>query len=302
LQKAGHGVNRYPTFVINARHQEQVAKLKKWAGDKACSVYTVKNSKGITVMVFDAVKGENCTRICGKYAAEKTISPEVFQWSEKLRQAFFNGYMDGDGCLISTRGHHHAKSVSLHLASQMRFIAESLGARTCFYRREPSKVLPFIGTRQIKSARTCYATDLYDEDSCMCKTVFYNELEYFIRRVKQIDKVPYVGDVVNLCVEGNHTFQTVNGMTHNTSKPIDLLEYLLANSSKRGDIVIDTFGGSGSTLIACERLDRVCRMVELQPSYADVIRRRWAEFVHGKDCDWQSLTPVIGDIEDGKEA
>ena len=89
---------------------------------------------------------------------------------------------------------------------------------------------------------------------------------------------------------------------HCTMKPIDMLEYLLGNSSKRGDIVIDTFGGSGSTLMACERLDRVCRMVELQPSYADVIRRRWAEFVHGKDCDWQSLTPVVGHLEDGKGA
>ena len=89
---------------------------------------------------------------------------------------------------------------------------------------------------------------------------------------------------------------------HPTQKNIDMLEYMLGNSSKRGDIVIDTFGGSGSTLMACERLDRVCRMVELQPSYADVIRRRWAEFVHGKDCDWQSLTPVVGHLEDGKGA
>ena len=62
----------------------------------------------------------------------------------------------------------------------------------------------------------------------------------------------------------------------------------------RNPVVLDTFGGSGSTLIACERTGRVCRCVELDPKYCDVIRRRWAEFVHGEGCDWQSLTLVAG--------
>ena len=78
---------------------------------------------------------------------------------------------------------------------------------------------------------------------------------------------------------------------HPTMKPVDMLCYLIGNSSKRGDTVLDTFGGSGSTIIACERTGRVCKCVELDPKYCDVIRRRWAEFVHGEGCDWQSLTP-----------
>ena len=92
----------------------------------------------------------------------------------------------------------------------------------------------------------------------------------------------------------------VNKYTHPTQKPVDLAMTAIQNVTNKNDIVMDLFGGSGSTLIACERLDRVCRMVELQPSYADVIRRRWAEFVHGKDCDWRSLTPVVGHLEYGK--
>jgi len=72
-----------------------------------------------------------------------------------------------------------------------------------------------------------------------------------------------------------------------------MLVYLVKNSSARGDIVLDNFGGSGSTLIACEQTGRKCRMMELDPRYCDVIRRRWAEFVHGEGCDWQSLTPAI---------
>lgn len=80
---------------------------------------------------------------------------------------------------------------------------------------------------------------------------------------------------------------------HPTMKPVDMLVYLIKNSSRRGEFVIDTFGGSGSTLIACEQTGRVCRMMELDPKYCDVIRRRWAEFTSGEGCDWQSLTPAV---------
>ena len=77
---------------------------------------------------------------------------------------------------------------------------------------------------------------------------------------------------------------------HPTMKPTEMLVYLLKNSTKRGDVVLDTFGGSGSTIIACQQTGRVCRCVELDPKYCDVIRRRWAENVHGEGCDWQKLT------------
>ena len=87
---------------------------------------------------------------------------------------------------------------------------------------------------------------------------------------------------------------------HPTMKPVEMLCYLIGNSSKRGDIVLDTFCGSGSTLIACERTGRVCRAVELDPKYCDVIRRRWAEFVHGEGCDWQNLTPAASDSDSGE--
>ena len=55
------------------------------------------------------------------------------------------------------------------------------------------------------------------------------------------------------------------------------------------------FGGSGSTLIACEQTGRVCRMMELDERYCDVIRRRWAEFKYGEGCDWKTRTPVVSD-------
>lgn len=62
---------------------------------------------------------------------------------------------------------------------------------------------------------------------------------------------------------------------HPTMKPVSLMGYLIGNSSKQGDIVLDIFGGSGSTLIACEQLDRTCHMMELDPKYVDVVVNRF---------------------------
>lgn len=65
---------------------------------------------------------------------------------------------------------------------------------------------------------------------------------------------------------------------HPTSKPLDLLAYPIRNSSQANGIVLDTFGGSGSTLIACEQTDRICYTLELDEKYASVILRRYAGF------------------------
>ena len=65
---------------------------------------------------------------------------------------------------------------------------------------------------------------------------------------------------------------------HPTMKPVALVERAVRNSSKSRDIVLDPFGGSGSTLIACEKAGRQARLVELDPKYCDVIVRRWQEW------------------------
>ena len=65
---------------------------------------------------------------------------------------------------------------------------------------------------------------------------------------------------------------------HPTMKPVELVARAIANSSKPGDMVLDPFGGSGSTLIACESEGRVCRTAELDPRYVDVIIERWETF------------------------
>ena len=65
---------------------------------------------------------------------------------------------------------------------------------------------------------------------------------------------------------------------HPTQKPVELPERAITNSSKQGDTILDLFGGSGSTLIACQKTGRVARLMELDPKYCDVIIKRWQDF------------------------
>ena len=69
---------------------------------------------------------------------------------------------------------------------------------------------------------------------------------------------------------------------HPTMKPVPLMGRLIKNSTRQGETVLDPFGGSGSTLIACEQLGRVCHTMELDPKYCDVIIDRWEQFTGQK--------------------
>ena len=80
---------------------------------------------------------------------------------------------------------------------------------------------------------------------------------------------------------------------HPTQKPVELVVYALANSSKEGDIVLDLFLGSGTTLIACEKAGRVCYGMEMSPKYADVCITRYCQYVgcntiskNGEEIEW----------------
>jgi site-specific DNA-methyltransferase (adenine-specific) len=69
---------------------------------------------------------------------------------------------------------------------------------------------------------------------------------------------------------------------HPTMKPVELIEYCMSNSVVPGGLVLDLFGGSGSTLIACEKTGRNARLVELDPKYCDVIVARWEKYTGQK--------------------
>lgn len=69
---------------------------------------------------------------------------------------------------------------------------------------------------------------------------------------------------------------------HPTMKPVELCDKAIKNSSKRNQIILDLFLGSGSTLIACEKNNRICYGMEIDPIYCDVIVQRWEEFTGKK--------------------
>jgi site-specific DNA-methyltransferase (adenine-specific) len=78
---------------------------------------------------------------------------------------------------------------------------------------------------------------------------------------------------------------------HPTMKPVGLFEYQMLNNTKGGDIILDSFGGSGTTLIAAEKNGRIARIMELDPKYCDVIVKRWEDFT-GKKAELLTLSEI----------
>ena len=86
---------------------------------------------------------------------------------------------------------------------------------------------------------------------------------------------------------------SISKYIHPTQKPVQLAERALKRSSEKGDIVLDAFGGSGSTLIACDQLERKARLIELDPKYCDAIVTRYCQYKddptiikNGKEIKW----------------
>jgi DNA modification methylase len=88
----------------------------------------------------------------------------------------------------------------------------------------------------------------------------------------------FAGEVESRSVSDVWEFGRDTSSLHPTMKPVDLVCHGLKNSSKSDDEVLDLFGGSGSTLIACEKTNRHARLMELDPKYCDVIIKRWQDF------------------------
>lgn len=123
-----------------------------------------------------------------------------------------------------------------------------------------------------------------------------------VRRVRQADgtmKESSRGDMSNPLKAMESVVQIVSESSdirkdHPAVYPVGLpAEYIKAITDEN-DVVVDPFGGSGSTLIACEQLGRKCYMMELDPHYCDVIRKRWWKFTHdGEEDGWEKGTPAI---------
>ena len=92
-----------------------------------------------------------------------------------------------------------------------------------------------------------------------------------ISREKAIERIKELSSITTAMYENKPQASA----EHPTMKPLPLFEKLVRNSSRPGEVVLDLFGGSGTTLIACENLERTCYMMEFDPHYAEVILQRW---------------------------
>jgi hypothetical protein len=282
IQKAGHGSNQYPSFSLHKKRQDLVDRIRnKWSSDSEYdpNEYSEQPSQGVTVMAFDADTGVQFEELGGRRAHNKRIAPIVFQLPREKRLAVLEGWLNGDGCRVHNRNYWQGNTVSPDLASHLALLGESVGYRTNIFRYEPSAELGVIEGRQIRSARPVYHLYFYNQEGfCPKRPITHIEHDgrrYAVRRVKSIERVPYTGDVWNLSVEGNPSFQTAVGMSHNTEKPVELAARAIQYSSRKDENVLDLFGGSGSTLVACEQLERNAFLMEIDALYSDVIVERW---------------------------
>jgi DNA modification methylase len=95
-------------------------------------------------------------------------------------------------------------------------------------------------------------------------------------------KTRHKRELARVLVKTNYTSKGDETRVHPTQKPVALAEWFFDRWGKQGDIVVDLYGGSGSTLIACEKTGRQARMMELDPRYCDVIVKRWEDFTGKK--------------------
>jgi DNA modification methylase len=104
-----------------------------------------------------------------------------------------------------------------------------------------------------------------------------------------------IGSVWTINKDGASTY------VHPTQKPVALAEEAIDKTAKRGAFVLDLFGGSGSTLIACEKTNRHARLMELDPRYVDVIVKRWQDFT-GKKATLEATGQTFDNVADGRLA
>ena len=115
-------------------------------------------------------------------------------------------------------------------------------------------------------------------------TVFQDEEEFDPRKLKKEELVQIIEEMIiktpTTVIDEDKPSRSVE---HPTMKPLKLLARQIKNSTRRGELVLDQFGGSGSTLMTCEQLGRACYTSELDPHYADVILKRWEDYT-GKEA------------------
>ena len=276
LNASGNSKNRYLRWTVHANVADLYAKRIQTCTDAKVSVYPSNVSESASIVTFDAAWALEVVRWCGLGAHDKFISPEVLSWARREREAFLDGYLDGDGWRRKGAA-HRAKSVSDDLVATIRGLAEGLGYFFSVKRDGPGKISHIDG-RAIKPG-SCWSMEFVQPGGTdrRPKWATHEGTEFSLHRVQSVEHQDYRGVVLNLSVEGSHTFMTKSGMTHNTQKPTALLKILIEYSTDPGAFVFDPYAGSGSTLVAAEELGRDSLGIEREADYVATARTRLAQ-------------------------
>jgi len=246
IQQAGHGENGYPSFSLHEDETPLIDRIRAYFGEDKVKVYPKGDSKGVQVMAFDAKAGSLFKLLGGTGSGAKALASICWTLSRECQTAIFEGWSAGDGGQV--REHLQAKTISPDLATHMQLLGEGAGHRTRVYRSEAVEGKG-IGGRKFKTTQPMFQLD-FSGGATQPAWVDHEGTKYRIRYVKEVKHVPYVGDVVNLSVEGDPTFQTSVGMSHNTVKPVKLMQWLVRVMTPKDGVVLDPYCGSGTTCLA----------------------------------------------------
>ena len=243
------------------------------------------------VMCGDSVNAEDAKKLMGKQKAEMTFTDPPYLMG-------FEGNVHGDGSKSFNATHGAIKNDKMSKEEGDNFIYsifETLHTHVngayyvCFYRLG----LDYIFRALDKLENKHRAVIIWDKGNHTLSNSDY---------MSKYEPIVYGWFNDHNFYGGRSNFdiwnidRTAKNELHPTMKPIELCAKAIQNSSKKDDIVLDLFLGSGSTLIACEQTDRTCYGMELDPKYVDVIRKRYAKFIQPDNQlpeNWQELTPAI---------
>jgi site-specific DNA-methyltransferase (adenine-specific) len=247
--------------------REDVAKLMNgelahlWLTDPPYNV-AIENSQGMTIQNDSMASDDFRKFLIGAFDAANSVMAKgcpFYIWFATREHMNFEGALNDVGLQVRQELIWNKNSIVLG-RSHYQWKHEP-----CLYGWKGDSCRYFIDRRD-------RATVIEDEEEIDIDKMKKDEMKELLHKIYE-SKIPTT--VIN-CPK------PTKDADHPTMKPVRLFGYQMQNSSRQGDIILDTFGGSGTTIVAAEQLDRKARLMELDPHYCDVIIARWEKLTGQK--------------------
>ena len=232
-----------------------------WLTDPPYNV-AVENSQGMTIANDNLENSEFRRFLVGAFGAAKAVLADgcpFYIWFASKEHINFEGALNDNGLRVRQELVWNKNHFILGRAHYQ------WKHEPCLYGWKGDACRYFIGVRNRASV-------IQDEEEINIDKMKASEMRALLHKIYE-DRIPTT--VVD-CP------RPTKDADHPTMKPVRLFGYQMQNSSKPGDIVLDSFGGSGTTIVAAEQLGRKGRLMELDPHYCDVIIARWEKFTGKK--------------------